>query len=71
MDTKSNRDIITHIVNELSNGNDEPLLESMADNMQWNWMGSGQRSKSFIGKAAVINEVCPLRRTAEIRTSQT
>ncbi len=57
MDTKSNKDIIIHIVNELSNGNDEPLLESMAEDMKWNWMGSGQWSKSFVGKSEVINDL--------------
>lgn len=57
MDTKSNKDIVKHIVTELSKGNDEPLLESMADNMQWNWMGSGQWSKSFVGKSEVLNDL--------------
>lgn len=57
MDTKSNKDIIPHIVNELSKGNDEPLLESMAEDMQWNWMGSGQWSKSFVGKSEVLNDL--------------
>lgn len=57
METKSNKDIITHIVNELSKGNDEPLLESMVEDMQWNWMGSGQWSKSFVGKSEVLNDL--------------
>ncbi len=57
MDTKSNKDIVTHIVNELSKGNDEPLLESMAEDMKWNWMGSGQWSKSFVGKSEVLNDL--------------
>lgn len=54
---KSNKEIITDIITELSNGNDEPLIESMAENMQWNWMGSGQWSKSFIGKSEVLNDL--------------
>lgn len=57
MDKKSNKDIVTHIVNELSKGNDGPLLESMAEDMQWNWMGSGQWSKSFNGKSEVVNDL--------------
>ena len=57
MDTKSNKDIVMYIVNELSKGNDEPLLESMAEDMKWNWMGSGQWSKSFLGKSEVLNDL--------------
>ena len=57
MNTKSNKEIVTHIFTELSQGNDKPLLESMSDDMQWNWMGSGQLSKSFVGKSEVVNEL--------------
>lgn len=57
METKSNKEIITYIITELSKGNDEPLIESMAEDMQWNWKGSGQWSKSFIGKTEVLNDL--------------
>lgn len=54
---KSNREFITQIFTELSKGNDSLLVESMAEDMQWHWKGSGQWSKSFIGKAEVLNEL--------------
>ena len=57
MDKKSSKEIVAHIVNELSKGNDGPLLESMAENFQWNWMGSGQWSRSFKGKTEVLNDL--------------
>ena len=53
---KSNKEIITKIFTELSNGNDTPLLDAMSEDMQWNWMGSGQWSKSFVGKKEVLND---------------
>lgn len=57
MDSKRNREIITQIFTELSKGNDNPLIESMTENIQWNWMGSGQWSKSFVGKSEVLNDL--------------
>ncbi|GAB2794043.1 nuclear transport factor 2 family protein [Rhabdobacter roseus] len=53
----NNRGIITEIFSELSKGNDEPFLESMSEDMQWNWMGSGAWSKSFVGKPQVLNDL--------------
>ena len=53
----SNKEIITEIFTSLSQGNDEPFLEAMADEMTWNWKGSGQWSKSFVGKSEVINDL--------------
>ncbi|UII20300.1 nuclear transport factor 2 family protein [Fulvivirga ligni] len=48
---------MTHVFSELSQGNDESLLDIMAEEMTWNWMGSGQWSKSFVGKAQVLGEL--------------
>ncbi len=47
---KSNNDIISPIFNELYKGNNEPLLQPMAEDYQGNWMGFGQGSRSFNGK---------------------
>ncbi|MET4084125.1 ketosteroid isomerase-like protein [Pedobacter sp. UYP30] len=57
MSNYNNKEIITQIFAELSKGNDSPLIESMAEDMQWNWMGSGQWSKSFVGKSEVLNDL--------------
>lgn len=43
------------IFSELEKGNDKPFLEAMADDMRWIWMGTGQWSKVFDGKKAVLN----------------
>ena len=45
------------IFTELSKGNDKPFLEAMAEDMKWTWMGSGQWSKTFDGKQAILNEL--------------
>jgi ketosteroid isomerase-like protein len=50
-----NRNIIEEIFTALSNGNDEPLLAAMADEMTWNWKGSLNWTKSFKGKDEVVN----------------
>jgi ketosteroid isomerase-like protein len=54
---KNNKEIVTKIFTELSKGNDEPLLDAMSEDMQWNWMGSGQWSRSFVGKSEVLNDL--------------
>lgn len=46
-----------NIFSELAKGNDQSFLEAMHENMQWTWMGSGQWSKTFSGKQAVLNEL--------------
>lgn len=49
--------LITDIIHALSDGNDQPFLDAMHDEIRWSWMGSGDLSKTFIGKRAVLNEL--------------
>jgi ketosteroid isomerase-like protein len=63
MSTTDNKKIMQFIFLELSAGNDEPFLDAMADDMQWTWMGSGQWSRTFKGKQAVLDELWSAVRT--------
>ncbi|HTF29077.1 MAG TPA: nuclear transport factor 2 family protein [Flavitalea sp.] len=57
MNTADNKKLMQFIFDELSKGNDHPFVEAMADDMQWTWMGSGQWSRSFVGKQSVLGEL--------------
>ncbi|MCD9015485.1 nuclear transport factor 2-like protein [Parachryseolinea silvisoli] len=46
-----------HLFEEFSKGNDTPFVETMADDIQWIWMGSGLWSRTFDGKQAVLDEL--------------
>jgi uncharacterized protein len=54
MHVRDNKKLMQDIFKELSIGNDRLFIESMADEMQWIWMGSGQWSKTFNGKTEVL-----------------
>jgi len=57
MSAAENKQLMQHIFSELSNGNDQPFLDTMHEDMQWRWMGSGQWSRTFAGKQAILNEL--------------
>jgi hypothetical protein len=57
MTPEDNKRLLRSVFSELSKGNDQPFIDLMADEFQWNWMGSNQWSKSFKGKSAVLNEL--------------
>ncbi|HMF70032.1 MAG TPA: nuclear transport factor 2 family protein [Flavitalea sp.] len=57
MNTADNKKLMQFIFDELAKGNDQPFVEAMADDMQWTWMGSGQWSRSFVGKQSVLGEL--------------
>ena len=57
MDTIGNKEFVQGLFVELAKGNDEPFINAMADDMKWIWMGSGQWSKVFEGKKAVLGEL--------------
>lgn len=42
---------------EMGQGNLDPFVDAMGDDMQWTWMGSGQWSHTFKGKESVVNEL--------------
>ena len=49
--------LVIDVMAALAEGDDRPFLEAMHDDMKWMWMGSGDFSKIFDGKEAVINEL--------------
>lgn len=53
----SNKQLMQEIFSALSEGNLEPFIEAMADDMKWTWMGTGQWSHTFKGKQSVVNEL--------------
>jgi hypothetical protein len=63
MSAIENKLLMQDIFTELSKGNDKPFIDSMAEDMQWIWMGSGQLSKIFDGKKAVLEELWSAVRT--------
>ena len=52
-----NKQLMKTIFFALFKGNDKPFIEAMSEDMTWNWMGTGQWSRSFKGKPAVLNEL--------------
>lgn len=57
MSAADNKRLVQDILAGLSTGNFEPLVEAMAEDMRWTWMGTMQWSKTFEGKTAVVNEL--------------
>ncbi|MSR14130.1 MAG: nuclear transport factor 2 family protein [Gammaproteobacteria bacterium] len=55
MGTNENKQVIQTNFAELAKGNGEPLLSSLADDVQWTIIGTTVLSKTFNGKQAVID----------------
>jgi ketosteroid isomerase-like protein len=49
--------LVVDVMAALAEGNDQPFLEAMHNGMKWTWMGSGDLSRTFDGKASVLNEL--------------
>lgn len=57
MSTTDNKQLMQDIFDEMSEGNLEPFIDAMAEDMQWTWMGTGQWFHTFKGKESVVNEL--------------
>lgn len=55
MTSDDNKRRMQAILAEMARGNLDPLVDTMADDMRWTWMGSGRWSRTFEGKDAVVN----------------
>ena len=53
--TDDNRQIITAIFAELERGNPRPFADALADDVRWTTPGSSIWSRTFDGKAAVLD----------------
>jgi len=62
MGAVENKQLLQHIFEELSKGNSEPLVASMAEDFRWTVAGTTEWSKTYEGKQAVLTELFgPLR----------
>jgi ketosteroid isomerase-like protein len=57
MSTSENKQLMQNIFTEISEGNLDPFIDAMAEDMQWTWMGTEQWSHTFKGKESVVNEL--------------
>lgn len=57
MSTAKNKELMHHIFSELSKGNSQPFVESMAAEFSWTITGTTKWSKTYNGKRAVIDEL--------------
>jgi len=45
-----------HVFVEMARANLDPLVDIMAEDMQWSWMGTETWTHTFKGKESVVNE---------------
>lgn len=57
VDTMANKQLLQDIYAEISKGNLQPLLDSMADDIQWTIIGSTALSGTSRGKQEVIDKL--------------
>ena len=57
MGTAENKKLMQQIFAELAQGNGKPFVEAMRDDFCWTITGHGAWSKTYAGKAAVLNEL--------------
>jgi ketosteroid isomerase-like protein len=62
MRTEQNKALIAGIFAETAKGNGGPFVDALADDVEWRIIGSTSWSKTFVGRAAVVNDLLrPLR----------
>ncbi len=62
MGAKENKQLMQQIFEELSKGNSELFVASMADDFRWTVTGTTKWSKTYMGKQSVLGELLgPLR----------
>lgn len=57
MGATENKQLMQQIFEELSKGNSESLVASMADDFRWTISGATKWSRTFAGKQAVLKEL--------------
>jgi uncharacterized protein len=61
MSTEENKRLMKRVFDELAQGNSQALVEVLADDVDWHVTGTTIFSKTYRGKAALVNElVLPL-----------
>ena len=51
------KQLVTTIFDDLSQGNSRTLIEHLADDVTWTVMGTTPWSKTYVGKASVLNDL--------------
>jgi ketosteroid isomerase-like protein len=62
MGARENKQLMQQIFEELSKGNPEPFVASMADDFRWTVSGTTKWSKTYQGKQTVLRELLGLLR---------
>lgn len=57
MSSIENKHLMQAIFSEMSRGNRAPLVEAMAGNKKWIWMGTGAWAHTFEGKDSVVKDL--------------
>jgi len=57
MGARENKQLLQQIFEELSKGNSEPFVASMADDFRWTVTGTTKWSRTYEGKQAVLAEL--------------
>lgn len=57
MSTEENKRLMQQVFDELAKGNSQALIEVMDDDVAWHVTGTTKFSKTYRGKAALINEL--------------
>jgi hypothetical protein len=57
MSVAENKQLMHDIFAALSEGNGQPFIDSLADDFTWTLTGSTAWSKTYVGKAAVLNDL--------------
>ncbi|HUE83271.1 MAG TPA: nuclear transport factor 2 family protein [Pyrinomonadaceae bacterium] len=52
-----NKELLQHIFTELSKGNPQPFIDSMADDFRWVVTGNTKWSKTYEGKQAILTDL--------------
>lgn len=57
MSATANKQLMQNIFAEMANGNLDPFVDAMAEDMEWTWMGTEHWTRTFKGKDSVVNEL--------------
>ncbi len=57
MSNPTNKQRMQDIFSEMKKGNLAPLIDAMAGDIEWSWMGTENWSHTFKGKESVVNEL--------------
>jgi ketosteroid isomerase-like protein len=57
MTAQNNKAVLVSVFAETAKGNGRPFVEALADDVRWTIIGSTDWSKTYVGKAAVIDDL--------------